>query len=259
MTAKPTDPTLALCALCALWPILLPEAIYTHLVTPRLPEPDGARAGRVGDFADAGKEDKPSLRLLIAGDSAAAGVGVAHQDQALSGRLVNVLADDFDLTWQLIAQSGDTTPDLLRRLRDTPAQPFEVAVLSMGANDVLSRRRRVTWIAQQTELIELLHSRFEVQHIVFSAVPPLHAFPALPQPLRWFLGLRAQTFNAALAQLLQKHPEHHLFQMQFVAGENVLASDGFHPSWGTYLYWGYEVAQRIKQWYPTNTPQTADS
>ena len=180
---------------------------------------------------------------------AAAGVGVAHQDQGLCGRLVNVLADDFHLTWQLTAQSGYTTPDLLRRLHDIPAQTFDVAVLSMGANDVLSRRRCTTWIAQQTELIELLRSRFGVQHIVFSAVPPLHAFPALPQPLRWFLGLRAQNFNAALANLLQTHPEHQLFQMQFVQRESVLASDGFHPGWGTYLYWGYEVAQRIKRWY----------
>ena len=243
MTAKTTGETLAL---CALWPILLPEAIYTHLVTPRLPEPDGAREGQCGDST------QPPLRLLIAGDSAAAGVGVAHQDQGLCGRLVNVLADDFHLTWQLTAQSGYTTPDLLRRLHDIPAQTFDVAVLSMGANDVLSRRRCTTWIAHQTELIELLRSRFGVRHIVFSAVPPLHAFPALPQPLRWFLGLRAQNFNTALANLLQTHSEHQLFQMQFIQRESVLASDGFHPGWGTYLYWGYEVAQRIKRWYSSS-------
>lgn len=232
-------------ALLTLWPVLLPQALYTYVVTPRLPEPEGARAGQCGDAS------KPLLRLLIAGDSAAAGVGVAHQDQGLSGRVVNVLADHYYVSWQLHAQSGHTTPDLLARLRDMPVQTFDVAVLSMGANDVLSRRRVHTWIAQQQQLITLLQERFGVQHIVFSAVPPMHEFPALPQPLRWFIGLRAQNFNLALRALLRQYPAHQLFHMHFVRGENVLASDGFHPGWGTYLYWGYEVAQIIQRWFPT--------
>lgn len=243
MNAKQTAET---AALWSLWPLLLSQALYTNAVTPRLPEPEGAREGQCGDAP------KPPLRLLIAGDSAAAGVGVAHQDQGLCGRLVNVLADDYHVSWQLLAQSGDTTPDLLARLNDTPTQTFDVAVLSMGANDVLSRRRLRTWITQQQQLIDILHQRFGVQHIVFSAVPPLHGFPALPQPLRWFLGLRAENFNAALSKLLSQQPRTHLFQMHFVrGGAGVFASDGFHPGWGTYLYWGHEVAQNIKRWYPT--------
>ena len=241
MKVKQTVETLAL---LGLWPILLPQALYTHAVTPRLPEPEGAREGLCGDAA------KAPLRLLIAGDSAAAGVGVAHQDQGLSGRVVNVLTDDYQVAWQLHAQSGDTTPDLLARLNDLPEQIFDVAVLSMGANDVLSRRSVRTWAAQQRQLIALLHERFGVQHIIFSAVPPMHEFPALPQPLRWFIGLRAQNFNAALRELLRDYPEHALFQMNFVAGEGVLASDGFHPGWGTYLYWGYELAQIFKLRFP---------
>lgn len=237
--------TLETLALLGLWPILLPQALYTHAVTPRLPEPNGAREGQCGSAA------KPPLRLLIAGDSAAAGVGVAHQDQGLCGRVVNVLTDDYQVAWQLHAQSGDTTTNLLARLNDLPEQIFDVAVLSMGANDVLSRRHVRTWIAQQRQLIALLHERFGVRHIVFSAVPPMHEFPALPQPLRWWIGLRAQNFNAALRELLCEFPQHQLFQMNFVQGENVLASDGFHPGWGTYLYWGYETAQIIRRWLPT--------
>lgn len=242
LTPLSLKPTLAL---IGLWPLLLTQAIYTHRVTPRLPEPEGARAGQIK------RVDQPVLRLLIAGDSAAAGVGVTDQAQALSGRLVSILADDFALQWQLLAQSGDTTRDLIARLEQTPAQTIDVAVLSLGANDVLSARRCRTWIAQQQALIELLHTRFEVRHIIFTAVPPLHEFPALPQPLRWFLGLRAEQFTRALAELLaRRYPQHPLFQMNFIAGEGVLAADGFHPGWGTYLFWGHEVAQIIKRLYP---------
>ena len=49
-----------------------------------LPEADGAREGVVGS-GDA------ALRLLVAGDSSAAGVGVARQEQAVVGHLARAL------------------------------------------------------------------------------------------------------------------------------------------------------------------------
>lgn len=230
-------------ALLGLWPILLPQALYTHRVTPRLPEPEGAREGICGDASH------PPLRLLITGDSAAAGVGVAHQDQALSGQVVRHLAREFNLSWQLIAQSGYTTPEIIARLNNTPAQPFDVAVVSMGANDVTSRRRLSTWIVHQQQLIELLHERFQVQRIVFSSMPPMHLFPALPQPLRWFLGLRAQNFTQALQTLQRAQPQHEMVPLVLQEGDQLMADDGFHPGAGTYAYWGQEVARIIQAWY----------
>ena len=242
MTAKNLLETLAS---LGLWPVLLPEALYTHWVTPRLPEPDGAREGGNADSS------KPALSVLITGDSAAAGVGVAHQDHALCGHIVRELNPAFNLTWQLVAQSGYTTPDTIQRLRSTPARPFDVAVLSMGANDALSPRRLSTWLTHQQQLIDLLRERFHVQHIIFSSLPPMHLFPALPQPLRWFLGLRAQNFTDALKTILPSEPQHHLIPLALLEGDQILASDGFHPGADTYAYWGHEVARIIKNWYAT--------
>ena len=54
-----------------LGPVLLAQGIYTRRMTPRLPEAEGERQG------EAGSGDV--LRLLIVGDSAAAGVGAATQ------------------------------------------------------------------------------------------------------------------------------------------------------------------------------------
>jgi hypothetical protein len=36
---------------------------------------------------------------------------------------------------------------------------------------------------------------------VLSGLPPMHRFPALPQPLRWYVGSRARDFNRVLAEL----------------------------------------------------------
>ena len=45
----------------------------------RLPEAEGPRAGSAGEG--------PALRLLILGDSSAAGVGTTHQEEALLGQM----------------------------------------------------------------------------------------------------------------------------------------------------------------------------
>ena len=79
----------------------------------------------------------------------------------------------------------------------------------------------------------------------------MHLFPALPQPLRWFLGLRAQNFTDALKTILPSEPQHHLIPLALLEGDQILASDGFHPGADTYAYWGHEVARIIKNWYAT--------
>ncbi|MDH3952646.1 MAG: SGNH/GDSL hydrolase family protein, partial [Gammaproteobacteria bacterium] len=59
------------------------QGIWTNLRVPTLPEPPGAREGSAGKG--------PPLKLLVVGDSAAAGVGVSRQDEALLGQVVSRL------------------------------------------------------------------------------------------------------------------------------------------------------------------------
>ncbi len=91
---------------------------------PVLPEPEGPRAGTVGHG--------PALRLLVVGDSAAAGVGARTQDEALCGQLAVALAPMLRLQWQLLAFTGATTADMLQRLREEPAAKVDVVLTSLG-------------------------------------------------------------------------------------------------------------------------------
>jgi len=225
----------------ALAPLLLAQGRYTRAVTPRLPEPEGPRRGLAGSG--------PALRLLIAGDSAAAGVGATHQQEALSGQLVAALAPHFTLRWQLVAQTGYTTADLRRRLAQEPAQAFDAVALSLGVNDVTSALRTHAWLAQQRELLALLRQRFGAQHVVLTCVPPMHRFTALPQPLRQMLGWRAQRFNEALSGALQGWPEAQgceLLQLTAPTTPEALAADGFHPGRATYQLWADALALRLR-------------
>lgn len=220
-------------------PLLLAQAVYAKKVTPRLPEPIGPRFGREGRG--------PRLRLLIAGDSAAAGVGVQHQEAALSGQLGASLAAHFDLQWKLIAQTGYTTVNLQQRLSQEPAEEFDVAVLSLGVNDISDAVRARLWLAQQHQLVLLLQQRLEVKRVVLSSLPPVSEFHALPQPLRAMLGARARRFNKLLAGAVNTWPGCELLSMVPPRDPDALASDGFHPGRSTYSAWAAQLAERITQ------------
>ena len=100
-------------------PLLVAQAVHTRRRAPILPEATGARRGRVGGK---GTPAAP-LRLLIVGDSSAAGVGVRTQQQALAGQLSRPLAQALGRTvrWQLVAKTGITTPEALGLLREQHA------------------------------------------------------------------------------------------------------------------------------------------
>jgi lysophospholipase L1-like esterase len=219
-------------------PVIVPQGIWTQLRVPTLPEPPGARQGCAGQG--------PTLRLLIAGDSAAAGVGAPHQDDALLGQLVMRLADRYRVEYQLQAKTGFTTADMLRRLDAMPARGYDVALTSLGVNDVLAMTRRVTWLESQARLCGVLRDRFGVRLLVISGLPPVHSFPALPQPLRWHLGSRATQFNEDLAAAVAGEPGAHLVNLRFDADANMMASDGFHPGPPIYAEWAARAAQIIR-------------
>lgn len=190
------------------------------------------------------------LRLLVAGDSAAAGVGAASQDEALTGRLVAELSGDRTLEWRLEARTGDTTADAHAHLAALPADRFDVVVLSLGVNDVTRGVGRARWLARQSALIDLLQSRFAPRAVLVTALPPMHLFPALPQPLRWYLGARARDFNAALAESVPRHQGCHLVEPDFQQDPMHVASDGFHPGPTAYAAWAARVAVEIDRLFP---------
>lgn len=221
----------------ALAPILLMQGIAVRLRTPRLPEPPGPRQGTLGS----GK----LLRLLIIGDSAGAGVGAAHQDEALSGQLVSRLAEHFRVDWRIDAETGATTRATLDRLGSFPQCAFDVAITSLGVNDVTSGVPPDHWLSLQRALWDELRERFGVTLIVVSGLPPLHGFPALPQPLRGYLGDRAGRFDNALEQELEKHAGAEFLSVRFTENVDEMASDGFHPGPAIYAEWARRAAELI--------------
>lgn len=230
-------------ATIGLGPLLLLQGRHVRRVTPRLPEADGEREGEIGQG--------PPLRLLIAGDSAAAGVGAKQQAEALSGRLATLLAPDFRVRWKLVATTGHTTAQALQQLRELPRAAYDVVVTSLGVNDVTGLTPTRLWLQQQRQLVNLLREQFQARHILLSALPPMHVFPALPQPLRWYLGSQARRYNLGLRDWASQHADCEFLAAEFPGDLDLMASDGFHPGPGAYALWAEQLAARIRQRWST--------
>ncbi|WP_038776400.1 SGNH/GDSL hydrolase family protein [Burkholderia pseudomallei] len=226
-------------ATAALGPLLLAQGRHVRRVTPRLAEADGPRGGADG----AG----PPLRLLVLGDSAAAGVGVASQSDALAGQLVRALAPFHRVEWRLLARTGATTRDLLDWLDAEPDARFDAVVTSLGVNDVTDGVPPARWLDAQAALVERLTARFGAAHVVLTAVPPMHRFPALPQPLRWYLGLRAARLNAALSRWAAGRPACEFLRVDMPLTRDAMASDGFHPGTQACEAWAGQAAAAIRR------------
>lgn len=226
-------------ATIGLAPLIIAQGLYVRWVTPRLPEPPGERSGINGSG--------PPLRLLILGDSAAAGVGVSTQSQALSGQLVDALGSDFRLSWKLIAQTGNTAKKVLAEIKTAEPAMFDVAVTSIGVNDVTHGTKSGKWIDQQGQIIELLQSKFHAQHIILTSIPPMHLFPALPQPLRWYLGVRAKRLNSALKKFAEGCNRCEFVTINFPLEAAYMAADGFHPGAPAYSIWADHVTGIIRR------------
>lgn len=215
-------------------PLFYVQGKYVRRVTPQLTEPDGDREGTSG----AGRK----LSLLIVGDSAAAGVGVEQQSQALSGYLVRDLSDKRSVSWKLLANTGDTSGQLLSSLLRAPDGDYEFVVVSIGVNDVTSLTSSKTWLDNLDAVVNELVQKFGTRKILFSGLPPMHRFPALPQPLRWWLGLRAQRMNRLLQTFTENHAKCAFVAMPALTEVEYIASDGFHPSEPAYRLWAAGLA-----------------
>ena len=202
-----------------------------------LPEPQGLRSGTIGRGAP--------FRLLIVGDSSAAGVGAATQSTALSGQLVLRLANRYQVAWKLEAQTGNTTPDAIQRLSSLEPALFDCAVTALGVNDVTHATSKAQFLSRQSTLFKVLKDRFGVRQILCSGVPPLQHFPLLPQPLAWTLGRHAARLDAGLAELSNQVEGVCHLPLALPQRPDMAASDGFHPSPKAYAIWAANLAQHI--------------
>lgn len=228
-----------LAAKVALGPVLMPQATWLKRTALRLPEPAGPRQGQVGEGA-------PGLRLLVAGDSSAAGVGVSDQAQALALPLARRLNARLGkaVSWQLVAQTGVNTAAARELLKQAALHPADVVVTALGVNDVSSQTSAQTFTRETSLLWAELQRSAQARWAVFSGLPPMHMLSAVPRPLRWYLGRYACWLDVALRRWALDQGLGYC-ALQWASDPALLADDGFHPGPRLYPQWAERLAQLV--------------
>lgn len=207
----------------------------------RLSPADGPTAGSVPG------RDGPALRLLVFGDSTAAGVGAEDHETALVGSLAREVARDTRsaVEWRVIAHAGATSRrvrhSLLRELDEE--HPFDLAVLLVGVNDVLARRRVDQWHDDVAVILDQVVAQAEL--VVMTGVPPFDRFPSMPRTLGRYLAGQGRRLDEVAKRLCQERR-----RIKWIDSTELLpddqdffARDGFHPSPAGYRTWAQAIWQ----------------
>lgn len=225
-------------------PALLFQGYWVKKNMIYLDEPIGDRQGQVGQGS--------VLSILIVGDSAAAGVGVEHQDDALLGHVLDQLKAQFSISYYLHAKTGHTSLQVIQSLAQIENQHYDVVMSSVGVNDVTKLTSAKKWIKQQEDLYRQINHKFSPQLIIATGVPPMDQFPALPNPLAWLFGQYANKMNQQLSKFVLTQTNMQWIQYDMQQYQHLqleMARDGFHPSKEVYEFWARQVTDRIRLFF----------
>jgi lysophospholipase L1-like esterase len=219
-------------AIVPVGPVLFVQAKRLRRVVPLLPDAARPWSGSVAG-------PRP-LRLLVLGDSTAAGVGAPTQAEALPGSLAAELARRLGrgVEWRAVGENGATARDVLTRFADEAvAEPFDLVFLTVGANDALKIRSRPAFVRDLRALLTLLRRAQPESFVLMSSLPHFARFDLLPTPLRWNLALHADNLEAGARAVIATTDRAWLSPKPPGYGEGFFADDRFHPGPAGYRDW----------------------
>jgi lysophospholipase L1-like esterase len=151
------------------------------------------------------------------------------------------------VAWQLIAKSGVNTAQAHELFDTTSTQPADAVLFGLGVNDATSQVTAARFIEDSAALWQAVRAKTGARIAVFSGLPPVHQFPALPQPLRFYLGAWAKWLDQSLQRWTQHNKYLYCPIAATLGNASVadMAGDGYHPGPRIYAAWGQQAAQLI--------------
>ena len=219
-------------------PVLVAQGRRLRRDTPRLADAASPWSGTLEPGPSAA--GTAPLKLLVLGDSTAAGVGAESQQQALPGNLARSLSEHYGrgVEWTAVGENGATARDLLERFMPAAtAEPCDIVFLTIGANDALGIRSRRAFGRDIRSLLHRLRAAHPDATILMSSLPAFFRFELLPNPLRFNLYLHSRSLEAEARSIVAATPGAHMSPPPPPYTEGFFASDRFHPSAIGYRDW----------------------
>jgi len=215
-------------------PVLVVQGQRLRRVTPLLPPATLPWTGTLDGAAP--------VRLLVLGDSTAAGVGAETQDDALPGSLARELHGRWNrgVEWTAIGESGATSRDLIERFLPIALESrYDFVFLTVGANDALAIRTRAAFARDVRTLLTALRQRNPQATLMMSSLPAFSRFELLPQPLKRRLYAHSSSLESGARAVIAGLPGAFMSPKPPPYTEGFFATDLFHPSAIGYRDWAH--------------------
>ncbi len=191
----------------------------------------------------------PPRRLVVVGDSAAAGHGLPAADASLA-RLVGrglVAADGRATTVRCVAVDGATTAEVLTT-QLAAASDAEVVLIGIGVNDAVRPARSIPAAATVLdELVRGVRARAAGDaRIVLLSCPDLSVAPGLPWLLRPAVGRRCRALASAQERVAADLGVAVVRADRTVLSDDLFGPDGFHPGPVGHELLAQQVLQRLE-------------
>ncbi len=216
-----------------LWPVYVWQGVGIRRRIERMPPPAGPHAGRIG-----GETGAPAIRLLVIGDSSAAGVGVEQVGESLAPRLAERLyvLTGTGVAWRAAGSNSAISADVRDFVVPNIAcEAFTHIVLSIGTNDLKNFHSARRFKRGFGTLLYALRARWPEARIVWSQPVDMLRVPALPRGLATVLELRGRILRRVGTRLCTERGAVAATTLPRVEPAG-FSRDGFHASAEGYAY-----------------------
>ncbi|MGB7287147.1 MAG: SGNH/GDSL hydrolase family protein [Salaquimonas sp.] len=226
-------------------PVYIWQGLAVRRNSLRLEPP--AHSGWIEAKSNGARQKIEPIRILLIGDSSAAGVGVRRIEDSLGGQLPGVVSELTGKPVRLrIAGNNSATSSQIRDfvLPHLEPEPYDFICLNIGTNDAKNWHRGNTFCKNFGSLLYALRTKFPSAKIVWSGIIDMQGIPALPSPLNKILGIRSRILNRNGKILclergaLAPDPEWQVIPENF-------AIDGFHASEKGYREWAENLGKYL--------------
>ena len=226
-------------------PFLYLQGQYVRRKIGRLPDAGGSLQG---NFAVGGED---TVKLLVLGESTAAGVGASTHETGLAGQFSRFLGEKIgkSVRWQVVGKSGITIKRTIAELvPQIPDEKFDFILLALCGNEVLKLRSPRTFRRDMRDLIAIMREKNPQATFFITNAPAVHLSPVLPFPIKSILGQLSALHDANAREFTAEMWQVFYFHRPSSVPEDFFA-DGIHPSEKGYTAWSKRMIEFFEEKY----------
>jgi lysophospholipase L1-like esterase len=226
-------------------PFLYLQGQYVRRQVGRLPDAGGEKRGK---FTVAGAA---SVKLLVLGESTAAGVGASTHETGLAGQFAKFLGEKIgkSVEWQVVGKSGITVKRTIAELVPLiPDEKFDYIMLALCGNEVLSLHSPRVFRRDMRRLVAILQAKNADATFFITNAPAIRLSPILPFPIKFILGHLSALHDANAREFTAEMRRVFYFHQPSSVPEDFFA-DGIHPSEKGYTVWSKRMIEFFEEKY----------